>query len=292
MDLNTFIIIIYCLIDDWLQTQPKYRRRGPQPTLTDSELLTIEVVGNFLGYETDKGLYLYFPRHYRQWFPALADIHRTTFVRQSANLWWVKVQLWRQLLQWLEFEPELFIMDSMPLPVCRFARANRCKRLQEVSEYGYDEVARQTYFGLRVHARIAWPGVICDLDLLPANVHDTEAAELMLQGVTGVVLADRNYWKPELQQRLAEKHLQLLAPYKSAKREKKPWPRLLKHKRYRIETVFGQLVHRLKAKAVWARDAWHLCSRWLRLILAHCFGVLLCQQTGLSPLRFYELVNV
>ena len=42
----------------------------------------------------------------------------------------------------------------------------------------------------------------------------------MRQGVTGVVLADRNYWKPELQQRLAEKHLHLLAPYKSAMHEK------------------------------------------------------------------------
>lgn len=292
MDLNTFIIIIYCLIEDWLQTQPKYRQRGPQPTLSDSELLTIEVVGSFIGQDTDKGMFLFFQQHYGHWFPALTTIHRTTFVRQSANLWWIKVNLWRQLLKWLTFDPEFFIMDSMPLPVCRFARANRCKRLQEVSAFGHDEVARQTYFGLRVHARIAWPGVICDLDLLPANVHDTEAAELMLQGVTGVVLADRNYWKPELQQRLSEKHLHLLAPYKSAKREKEPWPITLKHMRYRIETVFGQLVHRFQAKAVWARDEWHLGSRWLRRILAHCFGVLLCQQTGLSSLRFSELVNV
>ena len=292
MDLNTFIIVIYCLIDDWLQDQPKYRRRGPQPTLSDSELLTIEVVGNWLGQATDKGLFLYFQRHYSHWFPGLAQIHRTTFGRQSANLWWVKVQLWRQLLQWITYDPDLAIMDSMPLPVCRFARANRCRRLQEVSAFGYDEVARQTYFGLRVHARIAWPGVVCDLDLLAANVHDTVAAEPMLQGVTGYVLADRNYWKPELQQRLAEKQLHLLAPYKSAKREKKPWPRTLKHMRYRIETVFGQFVHQFKAKDVWARDAWHLCSRWLRRILAHCFGVLLCQQTGLPPLRFSELVNV
>ena len=98
MDLNTFIVIIYCLIDDWLATQPKYRQRGPQPTLSDSELLTIEVVGNFLGQGTDKGLFLYFQEHYHDWFPALATIHRTTFVRQSANLWWIKVQLWRQLL--------------------------------------------------------------------------------------------------------------------------------------------------------------------------------------------------
>jgi hypothetical protein len=183
-------------------------------------------------------------------------------------------------------------MDSMPLPVCRFARANRCRRLRSVAAYGYDEVAKQKHFGLRVHARLAWPGVICDLELLPANVHDTVAAEVMLMGVTGQVIADRNYWKPILTNRLLEQQLSLLAPFSSAKHEKTSWPKALTHKRYRIETVFGQLVQRFKARQVWARDEWHLCSRWLRRIIAHCFGVFLCQQTGLQPLQFSKLVNV
>lgn len=291
MDLNTFITVIYCLIDDWLPTLPKYRQRGPQPKVSDSELLTIEVVGAFLGHATDKGLFLHFHRYHSDMFPKLRTIHRTTFVRQSANLWWVKAQLWQQLLEWIEYDPELSIIDSMPLPVCRFARANRCKRLREVSAYSRDEIARQTFLGVRLHARVAWPGVICDLDLLPANVHDTKAAEQMIQGVFGVVLGDRNYWSPKLQHKLGEQHLKLLAPYKSKKREKQPWPWELKQKRYRIETVFGQLVHQFQAKAVWARDTWHWCSRWLRRILAHCFGVLLCQQLGLPPLQFSKIVN-
>ena len=113
MDLNTFIVVIYCLIDDWLQGQPRYRQRGPQPILSDSELLTIEVVGNWLEHATDKGMFRYFRQHYSEWFPALTQIHRTTFVRQSANLWWVKVQLWRQLLNWTTYDPEVFIVDSM-----------------------------------------------------------------------------------------------------------------------------------------------------------------------------------
>lgn len=292
MDLNTFIVVIYCLIDDWLAEQPRYRRRGPQPTLSDAELLTIEVVGIWLSMATDKAIFLYFQRHYGDWFPGLRTIHRTTFVRQSANLWAVKVQLWRQLLRWVDHDPTDSIVDSMPLPVCRFARANRCRRLREVSAYGYDEVARQKCFGLRVHARIAWPGVLCDLELLPANVHDTLAAEAMLVGVQGQVLADRNYWKPVLRDRLREQELVLLALFSTATHEKTPWPRRLTRKRYRIETVFGQLVQRFQARQIWARDAWHLCSRWLRVILAHCVGVFLCQQTGLSPLRFSELVNV
>jgi len=292
MDLNTFIVLIYCFIADWLAEQPRYRERGPQPRVSDAEILTIEVVGIWLGLATDKAIFGYFQRHYGDWFPELRAIHRTTFVRQSANLWAVKVQLWRQLLRWIDHDPTDNIIDSMPLSVCRFARANRCRRLREVSAYGYDEVARQKHFGLRVHARVAMPGVVCDLELLPANVHDLEAAEIMLMGVTGQVLADRNYWRPVLIERLKEQQLLLLAPFRSAKYEKEPWPRALKRKRYLIETVFGQFVERFQARKVWARDAWHLCSRWLRRIVAHCFGVFLCQETGLPPLRVSKLVNV
>ena len=292
MDLNTFIITIFCLIDDWLSVQPRYRQRGPQPTMSDAEVLTIEVVGIWLGLATDKAIYLYFQRHYGDWFPGLREVHRTTFVRQSANLWAMKVQLWRQLLHWIRHDPTDNVIDSMPLSVCRFARANRCRRLREVSAYGYDEVAKQKHFGLRVHARMAWPGVICDLELLPANVHDTVAAEEMLKGLTGQIIGDRNYWKPVLRDRLQEQQLTLLAPFATAKHEREPWPRALTRKRYRIETVFGQLVQRFQARQVWARDAWHLCSRWLRRIVAHCLGVFLCQQNGLPPLQFSALVNV
>ena len=76
MDATTLLITVYCLIDDWLGGR-RLRQRGPQPTLADSEILTIECVGEFLGIDTDKGLYDHFRRHYRDWFPALGRVHRT-----------------------------------------------------------------------------------------------------------------------------------------------------------------------------------------------------------------------
>jgi hypothetical protein len=82
-----------------------------------------------------------------------------------------------------------------------------------------------------------------------------------------------------------------LTPYKSAKREKIPWPRWLSHKRYLIDTVFSQLTERFHAKRVWARDTWHFLSRWLRKILSHTVAVLFCQQLDLSPLHFAELIT-
>ena len=292
MDLSTFIVNVFTFTDDWIQQRAwQLRQRGPRPTLADSEVLTIEVVGAFLGISTDKGTFTYFRQHWAHFFPKLRNVHRTTYVRQSANLWHVKLLLWRELLRHIHFDPAFHVIDSMPLPVCRFARATYCRRLRAVSAYGHDEAARQKFFGLRVHLRITWPGVITDFELAPANVHELTVAEQLLGGLRGWVLGDRNYWSPKVMERLREHELHLLAPFSSRTKEKSRWPTELKHKRYRVETVIGQLVERFRAKRVWARDLWHFCSRWLRRILSHTFAVYLCQQNGVSSLRFANLLT-
>ena len=74
MDLNTFIVAVFCFIDDWLEGK-KLRQRGPRPELADSEVLTMELlVGEFLGIDTQKGLYEHFRRYYAEWFPTLAEV--------------------------------------------------------------------------------------------------------------------------------------------------------------------------------------------------------------------------
>jgi len=292
MDLNTFIVVVFCMIDDWLKEQPKLRERGPQPTVHDSEVLTIEVVGAFLGINTDKGLFLYFRRHYGGWFPALRKVHRTTFVRQAANLWMVKARLWQHLLGDIDYDPAVSLVDSFPVPACRFARAYRCRRLRGFAAFGKDEVAKQTFYGLRAHLRVCWPGVIVGFELAPANVHELHVALDLAEGANGWLVGDRNYWSPRTADLLRAQGVRLVAPFSSAKHERHPRPRWLVYMRYRIETVTGQLVERYRAKRMWARDVWHLCSRWLRSVLSHTFAVLLCQQAGLaSPLRFAELVT-
>lgn len=290
MDITTFIIAVFCLIDDFLAGQ-RLRKRGPSPTLRDSEVLTIEVVGEFLGLDTESSMFTHFCRYYADWFPGLRRVNRTTFTRQAANLWKIKQNLWREVSRRIPHDPYLSIVDSFPVPVCRFARAKWCRTFGEVAAFGYDEVARQTYYGLRAHVRLAWPGVLVDCTLAPAPISDTEGAEELLEQVCGYVLADRNYWKPELFEHFKAKGLWLLAPYRSAKHEKQPWPRRLKHMRYRIETVFGQLVERFHAKRIWARDLWHLTSRWMRKFLSHTLAVFFCAQAQqASYLSFAKLV--
>jgi hypothetical protein len=178
--------------------------------------LTIEIVGEFLGIDTDEGLYEHFRRHYGEWFPALKGVHRTTFLRQAANLWAVKKMLWKHLLNRIRFDPEVSLIDSSPVPVCHFARAYRCRRLAEESAFGYDEMNKQTFFyGLRAHLRVCWPGVVVGFSLAPANAHELSVAEGALEGAKGWVFSRQELLEPEPQrERLSEQGLDLLAPYK------------------------------------------------------------------------------
>src|SRR5262249_40192778 len=63
------------------------RQHGPQPILAESEVVTREVVGEYLGLEQESALFASFRWRYAHVFPALRQLHRTTFVRQAANLW-------------------------------------------------------------------------------------------------------------------------------------------------------------------------------------------------------------
>jgi hypothetical protein len=297
MDLETLLTAVFCIADDFLHEQ-KLRQRGPEPVLADSEVLTIEIVGEFLGLDTDRALYDHFRRYHAALFPRLPSVHRTTFARQAANLWAMKRALWQALLVEIACDPLLSVIDSVPVPVCRFARAKRCRLFAGEAAFGYDELAHQTCYGFRAHLRIAWPGVITALELAPASASDLALTPEILStepAASGWVLADRNYWSPVLHDALREAAISLLAPMRTKAQEQRcgamPWPRWLIGARRRIETVLGQLAERYHAKRIWARDRWHLTARWLRKVLSHTLAVLLCQRAGLSPLTFANLLT-
>lgn len=294
MDLDTFIIAVYCWIDETLPavTQgARLRQRGPTPVLDDREVLTLEVVGSYLGLVHDSALFAYFRLHYAHFFPRLRQLHRTTFVRQTDNLWRVKEQLWQRLLQAVPHDPQFAILDSMPLYACQFAQAPRCQRFRGEAAYGKDHVVKQTFYGFRLHARLCWPGVLTRLCLAPATLPDPEVAPALTEGTCGVALGDRLFWRPRLRAELAQDGVLLLAPYAHATRD--PWPavsRRLSRLRYRIDTVFGQLAERGAIKRVWARDLWHLASRLLRLVLMHTLAVHLNVQPDQPALHVAALV--
>ena len=297
MDLETLIVAVFCLVDDFVRDlcrDRRLRQRGPTPVLADSEVLTAEIIGEFLGLDTDRGLHTYFRRHFGHLFPRLREVHRTTFLRQAANLWAVKLALWRHLAAATRRDPALALIDSLPVPACRFARAHRCRSLRGLSAFGYDALAHQTYYGFRLHLRVTWPGVITAAALAPANEADRAVAPQLLAGLAGLAgwaLGDKGYWSPALRAELAPAGLELLAPRRGGRSVSSRWPAWLVQTRRRIETVLSQLTERFHAKRTRARDEWHLMVRWLRKLASHTLAVLLCQRAGLAPLAFAQLLR-
>ena len=106
-DLDTFIIAVFCKIDNAMKELlggQRLRQRGPAPTLADSEVLTMEAVSVILGLSQDQAIFRHFRRHYAHFVPALNSVHRITLVRQAANLWIVKQRLWRHTLNSISYD--------------------------------------------------------------------------------------------------------------------------------------------------------------------------------------------
>lgn len=67
MERDTFIIMVYCVVVEQmniLRSSYSIRRGGFAPALSDEEVITIEICGEFFKHSTDKDLFNYFKAHY------------------------------------------------------------------------------------------------------------------------------------------------------------------------------------------------------------------------------------
>lgn len=288
------LLVIFCLIDDELTALGlgRLRRRGPAPRLADSEVIAIEIVGEFWGLHADRAIYRHFRRYHLAEFPALARVHRTTFARQAADLWRVKRLIQARLAARLTAGARLWLVDSLPIEACRFARASFCRRFAGVADYGYDHLVKRTFYGFRLHLRAGREGVILAYQLAPARAADRAMLPELDPPPGSVGIGDRGFWDPALRESLAARGVEFHAPYQhKSKDPDRAGSALLSGIRYRIEAVNGQLAERYGIKRTWARDLWHLCHRLVRKILSHTAMVWVAVSRGLPPLSFDRLLE-
>lgn len=296
MPIEDFIISVYCCVEDLFGEalkDIKLRQRGMAPKMTDEEVITVEVVGEFLGLETDKQIWEYFKRHWSHWFPDLPC--RTTFVRQAANLGQVKQAIQKLLAIRLgSLEDSLHIIDGFPIPTCLFARARRGQLFKGEAGYGRCATKKQVYYGFKGHLVINGSGVISSLMITPANVEEHRPVEELVQGMRGLLIGDKGFISKHLRERLLRMNIDLQTPLKKNMKDERG-PRFLakiKGIRRLIETVIGQLDERFNFAVVWARDFWHLSGRLARKALAHTTGMFLNQERGKPLLQFDTLLTV
>jgi hypothetical protein len=290
---DDLILHLFCLVDDELRAAglTDLRARGPDPTLTDAEVLTIELAGAALGLAADAIVVRYFRRHHARAFPKLTSTNRTTVVRRAANLGRVKQALHARLADRLCPGPAAWLVDRLPLPACRFGRATVCRRYYGQADYGYDHADRRVFYGFRLHLRTSLDGVILAARLAPARAREPATVPELGPPAGSVGVGDRGYWSPALFELLAAAGVRFHAPFQSRARDPDPAKaRRLARIRYRIETTQGQLTERFGVKGLKTKDVWHLEGRLWRAVLCHTLLCQLCRQAGLPTLSHAHLL--
>jgi len=171
------------------------------------------------------------------------------------------------LADWLPFiavtlgeiglQGEVFVLDSIPLPVCRRVRARRCRKVRGREYCGYCAAKKEKFFGWRLHLICTPSGMPVNFSLLPAALHDlTPIHELAVILPPGARLfGDKAYNSADDEaSMLAETGVRLI-PIRKANMAPHEWfldDLELREYRHTIETVNSQLekmgVERLYAR--------------------------------------------
>ena len=141
-------------------------------------------------------------------------------------------------------QDEVFIIDSMPLPVCKRARASRNRKVRGKALCGYCPAKAEKCFGWRLHLVCTAAGIPVSFDRLPASEQDLtpihERLTNLPEGAT--VFADKGYISdPDASSILADTGLRLVARRRRTM-SPNPWADDfdLRLYRRRIETVYSQ----------------------------------------------------
>ena len=314
MNRDDFIIHVYCLVSDHYRalcdTLPhRLRRGGFSPQLTDEEVMTIELCGEYFKINTDKELFAYFRTHYRHFFPRLSS--RSRFVRQAADLWQIKALLHQRLVQSAGADQDpVQVIDTLPLPVCTLTRCGRDRCFKGNADYGYCAAKQLRYYGFKLGLRVARCGMITHFPLLAARPHDVRHLPTLLEGSRGhcsqncsgattpdLVPADKGFIDPFAQALWLQRYnVQIVTPPRKNMKTPSPHaPKLLKacaHWRKQVETVGSHLTERFAVARIRVHDLWHFQHRLIRKVLAHTICVFLNLQLGRTPLDLDGLVTL
>lgn len=267
-NLKDFITVAYIIIDDIYQevtpTHIKDRRNINDSIMSDSEIITISIVGELLTIDSEKAWYNFAKRNLNDLFPRFCD--RTRFNRIRRALQQVIQIILRKLYLLMGYDNDcLRIIDSIPVPVCKFGRAHFHKLFKEYATYGRCASKKETYLGFKLHLLITQEGFVTDFAITSANIDDRVAMWDLLSSYNSIALfGDKGYIGEDVALDLKQEKNITLIPLKRNK-SKSQYSTLLRQKvfklRRRVETTASQLTCQLNIERVLAKSILGLITR-------------------------------
>ncbi|MEE9378943.1 MAG: IS982 family transposase [Candidatus Lokiarchaeia archaeon] len=229
-----------------------YQRR--QPKMNDLELISLSFTSEFMGIDSESDLFRKLPKSIS------IKIERNVYNRRRRRLV-NHLDIIRLKLAALfnEFK-DYFIIDSMPLEVCKLARNSRSKICKEdtyaFSDKGYCASQNSNYYDYKLHAVCSVNGVLQSVDLSPASVHDINnyLKDIKTQISDCTLIGDRGYLSAEIQLNSFETYkIKLNTPMRNNQKHYKKQPYIFRKKRKRIETLFSQLCDQFMIRRNYAK---------------------------------------
>jgi transposase len=284
-DFDDFVTAMYCIIDEvWQQIYPLFTRPGPSPVCSDSELITMAIVGECRGWDQETELISNWQER-RDLFPLVPE--RSRFNRRRRALQQAINLIRRLVLDMLDLSQDPFCaVDSVPVPVVQFHLVPQASRewAAHGATFGKVVTKKQTIFGYKLHLLVTLNGVIVDFHLAPAHVADRSVAEDLLMAHTDLtVLGDKGYISAPLAMELAATNrIRLLTPLRRNQQHQLPTAvaRLLNAERQIIETVHDQLTEQFHVDPNHTYSFWGLCARLYTKLAAHTLCVYLNRLLG------------
>ena len=219
-------------------------RRGVVPRFSDLEVIALSLTAEKFSIDSESYLFSLL-EEYKSEIPNLISRRQYNDRRKfTANLC---EQIRQNIARAMDGGEDYFCIDSKPIPVCRIARAKRCKMgktdYQTAPEFGYCAAQDTYYYGYKLHALCGLTGVIHSYDLSKANVDDRYwVRELKYEYQQCTIIGDKGYLSAEIQLDLFESvEIRLEVPYRLNQKNWKPTFKPFAKARKRVETLFSQL---------------------------------------------------
>lgn len=256
------------------------RQRGPQPEMSDSEVITVSLIlETFFSGQEEVG-YAFVGQYLRHLFPRLLDLDRFNYRRRQVIgvIEAIRCRIRQQLLQ---PEETVRLVDSAPITLMTYTRGARCESVYGPEYFGVVTSKKGKFFGLRLHLTATPDQLIDQWMLAPASIHDTKALDALLQDCRDlVVIGDKAYNDADLEDRLwFKRRIQLLPLRKS--NQQNQWPdstrRAMGRVRHRVETVFSVLTTVFNVQRPGGRSLAGHVVRIATCVLAHTMSFILAQ---------------
>ena len=286
-NLTDLFTIIFTIVDDIyndiIPISIRNRRNIKDSKLSDSEIITISIVGELLTIDSEKAFFSLLSREYSKLFPKLGD--RTRFNRTKRNLHSVINEIREYISLYIQsYSNNIRVIDSMPVPVCEFGRAHFSKCFKGEASYGVCPSKKQTYFGFKFHALTTVDGFLTGYVITPANIDDRNAVwDLCAKYNSISIIGDKGYINKRLTPELkTEKDINLLFLKRGNSKDNYPKQirQLIFKVRRRIETSFSQLTEQLNLNKVKSKSMLGFITRISIKVLGHNISFLINKLIG------------